>query len=98
MPAWLPAALTVHRPAHYEYYLLGQTTPLRVSFDRAGLVMGAEIPAAAGGFRHDSTYLSRLRESSEVEVIDSREFERRAAAYRLQLARHEADAAVSQQD
>ena len=69
-------------PDYYEYYLLGRVTPVRVAFDRAGLVMGAEVPDPNGGFLHDATYLSRLRDSDQVEKIDRADFEASAYAYR----------------
>ena len=71
------------KPDHYEYYLLGQLTPVRVAFDKAGRKMGAEVPdaASASGFRHDHTYLTRLREADQVEAIDEAAFEKRARVY-----------------
>ena len=71
-------------PDHYEYYLLGHVTPLRVAFDAAGRVMGAEVPdtASATGFRYDNTYLTRLREADHVEEMDEDAFSRRVRAYR----------------
>ncbi len=71
-------------PGRYEYYLLGGVTPVRVAFDKAGRKMNAEVPDAASpnGLRHDGTYLSRLRESDQVEAIDENAFEAQSCAYR----------------
>ena len=71
------------KPDHYKYYLLGHVTPVRISFDQEGRIMGAEVPDAASssGFLYDHTYLSRLRESDDVEAIDKEAFDRQVRAY-----------------
>jgi len=71
-------------PDHYEYYLLGRATPVRVALDKAGLRIDAEVPDAASpsGLRHAATYLTRLDKGDVVEAIDKDAFETLAHIYR----------------
>jgi hypothetical protein len=71
---------------HYEYYLLGHVTPVRVAFDKANRTMGAEVPDAASpsGLRHAATYLHRLEVGDSVEEIDKDAFEAQCRVYREQ--------------
>jgi len=67
----------------FTYFLLGNTTPVRVARDARGLVMGAEAPDPETGelvYRH--TLLSRIETSPEVEELTELQFEEACAAYR----------------
>ena len=65
----------------YQYFLLGDTVPVRVAFNAKGLRMGAEVPNREKGMLvQDSTYLSRLEHSFEVEEITQEQFRARAEA------------------
>lgn len=65
----------------YQYFLLGDTVPVRVAFNAKGLRMGAEVPNRAKGMLvQDATYLSRLATSFEVEEITQEQFRARAEA------------------
>jgi hypothetical protein len=64
-------------PRH-EYYLLGDTVPIRVSFNKYGHRNGAEIPdRASGELRQDPTYLGRIMVSLEAEEISENEWRQR---------------------
>ncbi len=59
----------------YQYFLLGDTVPVRVAFNANGLKMGAEVPSREKGtLIQDATYLSRLEHSFEVEEITEEQF------------------------
>ncbi|MBH5322239.1 hypothetical protein [Aurantiacibacter sediminis] len=61
----------------YEYFLLGNSVPIRVVFNVEGRRIGAEVPSReARELVKDATYLSRLDHSSEVDQIDKDQFER----------------------
>lgn len=65
----------------YQYFLLGDTVPVRVAFNAKGLRMGAEVPNREKGVLvQDATYLSRLATSFEVEEITQEQFRARAEA------------------
>lgn len=65
----------------YQYFLLGDTVPVRVAFNAKGLHMGAEVPSREKGtLVQDATYLSRLEHSFEVEEITAEQFRERAEA------------------
>jgi hypothetical protein len=70
-------------PDHYEYFLLGGVTPVRVACDKVGLRIDAEVPEAASpsGLRHAATYLTRLDQADVVEAIDRGAFETHARVY-----------------
>lgn len=60
----------------YKYYVLGNTVPVRVTFNASGLKLGAEIPnrdTKALEIRVDM--LSRLEQSPEVDEVDQVTFE-----------------------
>lgn len=62
----------------YKYYLLGDTLPVRVTYNERGLKLGAEIPdAATGALRIQTTLLSKLETSHEVDEIDLSAFDAR---------------------
>lgn len=66
--------------ATYKYYLLGDTVPIRVSFNDKGHEMGAQVPnKAKGELVYDGTYLSRIENSYEVEEITAEDFDRRCS-------------------
>ena len=71
------------KPHRYEYFLLGYVTPVRVAFDSAGLIMGAEVPdvASPSGFKWANTYLDRLNKGEEVEAIDHQTFDEKVREY-----------------
>lgn len=63
----------------YEYFLLGESVPVRVAFNEKGLKMGAEVPnREKGQLVQDATYLSRLEKSFEVEKITEQQFREKA--------------------
>lgn len=63
----------------YEYFLLGESVPVRVAFNEKGLKMGAEVPnREKGQLVQDATYLSRLERSFEVEKITEQQFREKA--------------------
>jgi hypothetical protein len=65
----------------YQYFLLGDTVPVRVAFNAKGQRMGAEVPNRdKGTLVQDATYLSRLEHSFEVEEITPEQFRERAEA------------------
>lgn len=65
----------------YQYFLLGDTVPVRVAFNVKGQHMGAEVPNREKGMLvQDATYLSRLATSFEVEEITQEQFRERAEA------------------
>ena len=65
----------------YQYFLLGDSVPVRVAFNAKGLHMGAEVPSREKGtLIQDATYLSRLANSFEVEEITEEQFRARAEA------------------
>ncbi len=58
-----------------QYFLLGDTVPVRVAFNAKGQRMGAEVPnREKGTLIQDATYLSRLEHSFEVEEITQEQF------------------------
>lgn len=62
----------------YRYYLLGETLPVRVIFNEAGLKVGAETPdRRTGDLIAQPTLLSRIEQSPEVQEISEAEFQRR---------------------
>lgn len=64
----------------YRYYLLGNTIPVRVVFDSAGLKIGAEIPDNQSQcLVKRTTMLSRLELSDEVDELTQAEFAERCA-------------------
>lgn len=65
----------------YQYFLLGDTVPVRVAFNAKGQRMGAEVPNREKGMLvQDATYLSRLATSFEVEEITQEQFHERTEA------------------
>lgn len=59
----------------YQYFLLGDTVPVRVAFNAKGQRMGAEVPNREKGLLvQDATYLNRLATSFEVEEITQEQF------------------------
>lgn len=65
----------------YQYFLLGDTVPVRVVFNAKGQRMGAEVPnREKGTLIQDATYLSRLAYSFEVEEITQEQFREHAEA------------------
>ena len=59
----------------YQYFLLGESVPVRVAFNDKGMKMGAEVPnREKGELVQDATYLSRLERSFEVEKITEKQF------------------------
>lgn len=63
----------------YEYFLLGESVPVRVAFNDKGMKMGAEVPnREKGQLVQDATYLSRLERSFEVEKITEQQFREKA--------------------
>lgn len=59
----------------YQYFLLGDTVPIRVAFNAKGQRMGAEVPnREKRTLIQDATYLSRLEHSFEVEEITQEQF------------------------
>lgn len=67
--------------AYYKYYLLGETVPIRVSFNGAGHMFNAEVPdKTQGTIRSNPTYLTRVCFSDEVAQITEDQF--------LQLSSH----------
>ncbi len=65
----------------YQYFLLGDTVPVRVACNAKGQRMGAEVPNREKGMLvQDATYLSRLAASFEVEEIAQEQFHERAEA------------------
>lgn len=52
----------------YKYFLLGNSVPVRVTFNEKGLKIGAEAPdQETGKLRIKNTLMSRLETSPEVE-------------------------------
>ena len=65
----------------YQYFLLGESVPVRVAFNDKGMKMGAEVPdREKGELAQDATYLSRLERSFEVEEITEEQFREKAEA------------------
>lgn len=63
----------------YEYFLLGESVPVRVAFNEKGLKIGAEVPSREKGeLVQDVTYLRRLAYSMEVEKITEQQFREKA--------------------
>ncbi|MCP5275778.1 MAG: hypothetical protein H6936_13200 [Burkholderiales bacterium] len=63
----------------YEYFLLGESVPVRVAFNEKGLKIGAEVPnREKGELVQDVTYLRRLAYSMEVEKITEQQFREKA--------------------
>lgn len=63
----------------YQYFLLGESVPVRVAFNDKGMKMGAEVPnREKGQLVQDATYLSRLERSFEVEKITEQQFREKA--------------------
>ena len=63
----------------YQYFLLGDSVPVRVAFNDKGMKMGAEVPNQdKGELIQDATYLSRLEKSFEVEEITEEQFREKA--------------------
>ena len=68
--------------AYYKYFLLGDTVPIRVSFNEKGWKFDAEIPDPEnGGLIHRVTYLSRIEQSFEVDELTREQFEEHAAVF-----------------
>lgn len=68
----------------YRYYLLGESVPVKVTFNDRGLKMGAEAPdLETGQLVIKNTLMSRLEESPEVREIDEEEFLRRCKEFPL---------------
>jgi hypothetical protein len=60
----------------HEYYLLGDTVPVRVTLGRTGTPIGAEVPdPETGELVIKNTVMSRLDQSWEVEQISKERFE-----------------------
>lgn len=60
----------------YKYYVLGDSVPVRVVFNKNGQKMDAEVPdRAMKGMAHKATYLSRLSNSFEVDEVSKEDFE-----------------------
>lgn len=63
----------------YQYFLLGESVPVRVAFNDKGMKMGAEVPSREKGeLVQDATYLSRVERSFEVEKITEEQFREKA--------------------
>lgn len=61
----------------YEYFLLGDSVPIRVAFNHNDHRIGAEVPSRTDRrLSMEATYLSRLDHSFEVEKIDREQFEK----------------------
>lgn len=60
----------------YKYFLLGDTVPVRVTFNERGLKMGAETPdPEVKDLKLNMSMLSRLEQSYEVDEIDHGRFD-----------------------
>lgn len=60
----------------YEYFLLGNSVPIRAVFNDEGHRIGAEVPSRERRvLSKDATYLSRIDYSMEVDKIDRAGFE-----------------------
>lgn len=67
----------------YKYYVLGDTTPIRVAFNEAGHRISAEIPEKTGpDFKLDMTYLSKTVHSDDAEEVDEPTFAAKVNTYR----------------
>lgn len=70
----------------YQYFLLGDSVPVRVTFNDKGLKMGAEVPSREkGGLVYNHSYLDRvfnndMRNFDEVEEITEEQFRQKAEA------------------
>lgn len=65
----------VQEVSYYKYYLLGETVPIRVSFNDAGHMFNAEFPdKAKGSIRSNTAYLTRVCFSDEVAQITEDQF------------------------
>ncbi len=74
--------MTNNRPARYEYFLLGDTRPVRIAYSERGFKMGAETPdRETGELKIEHTLMSRIEQSWEVEEIDAETFEKLCRAY-----------------
>ena len=63
----------------YQYFLLGESVPVRVAFNDKGMKMGAEVlNREKGELVQDATYLSRLERSFAVEKITEEQFRAKA--------------------
>lgn len=60
----------------YEYYLLGNTRPVRVICNERGLTVGAEAPDLddSGALKINNVLISRILSSPEVEAITRDQF------------------------
>jgi len=59
----------------YKYYLLGESVPIRVSFNENGHKFGAEVPGdTQGELLYKNMYLGRIEQSFEVDEISEDEF------------------------
>ena len=61
----------------FKYYLLGESVPIRVTFNDLGHKIGAEVPDKnTGALLQKTTYLSRLEQSFEVIEMTADDFNR----------------------
>lgn len=66
---------------NHKYFILGESIPIKVTFNDKGHEIDAEVPdRKTGGLAHKATYLSRLSNSHEVEEISAEAFEIRCQA------------------
>lgn len=66
----------------YEYRLLGESVPIRITFDEQGLLRGAEVPDREKGcLVYNHMYLSRLELSDEVETLTEQQWEERCRTF-----------------
>ncbi len=60
----------------YRYFLLGDVTPIQVSYNEDGHEIGARTPdAATQALKIDHHMLNRIDEGNEIEEIDQSRFE-----------------------
>lgn len=60
----------------YKYYVIGESNPVRVTFNNHGRKIGAaRIDPETGDFKRDNTLMSRIETSPDVAEIDQMRFE-----------------------
>jgi len=60
----------------YKFYLLGTSTPVRITFNEGGLKVGAEtVDHETGELVFNNSLLNRVETSSDVEEITEEDFE-----------------------
>jgi hypothetical protein len=74
--------MTAKSEKTYEYYVLGQSNPVRLTFNSHGLKMGAETPDPhTGDLIIDNTLISRVENSPDAEKINRERFEELCLQY-----------------